>query len=157
MEFNATFIVAFISFIMFTVIMNLILYKPLSDVVEARQKFVDDHYNEASIHKQKAQSLLTEKAEKIDKSKSDAKSIIISKAESAKAQKTALTTDAQQSALKLIDGAKSELQSSKNEAQNVLAGEVIGLAQQISSKILGADIAISNVDGEFVNKIMQEG
>ena len=47
MEFNATFIVAFVSFIIFTVIMNLILYKPLSKVVAQRQQFIDENYEEA--------------------------------------------------------------------------------------------------------------
>ncbi len=157
MEFNATFIVAFISFIVFTVVMNLILYKPLSKVVDDRQKFVDDHYNDASLHKEKAHAIWKDKAEKIETSKVNAKSIIVNKSETAKAQKTALTTDAQQSALKSIDAAKNELWNSKNEAQNILTGEVIGLAQNISAKFLGENTTISNVDSELVSKIIQEG
>ena len=38
MEFNATFIVSAISFIIFVVLMNIILYAPLQKVVEERKK-----------------------------------------------------------------------------------------------------------------------
>ena len=41
MEFNATFIASAISFIVFTLIMNAVFYKPLGKVVSERQKFID--------------------------------------------------------------------------------------------------------------------
>lgn len=157
MEFNATFIVSAISFIVFTLIMNAIFYKPLNKVVHERQKFIYDNYEEAKQHKEKAESILTEKSQKIEESKSNAKGIILNKSEEAKAQKTALTVEAQQSAMKAIDEAKGELHASKTQAQDVLSNDVVVLAQNISSKLLGEDIAISKVDNELVGKIIREG
>lgn len=47
MEFNATFLISAISFILFTLIMNKIFYKPLERVMDERQKFIDDTKSDA--------------------------------------------------------------------------------------------------------------
>ena len=67
MEFNATFLVSAASFILFTIIMNAIFYKPLTKIVEQRQIFVDENYKEANLAEEKSQSILTEKEERIEK------------------------------------------------------------------------------------------
>ena len=157
MEFNATFIVAFASFIVFTVIMNLILYKPLSKVVTERQKFLDDHYKAANEARETSQAILTDKEQKLEDSKLNAKKIILDKTDEAKLKKTALAVEAQQSANQTIAVAKGELGKSKTEAQSVLSQQVVDLAQSISSKILGENIAVESVDNELISKIMQEG
>jgi len=157
MEFNATLIVAFVSFIVFIFIMNSILYKPLNAIVVKRQQFFDDHYLDAKLKREQAQSILADKVEKLDKSKLDAKKLITEKTEGVKAQKNVITSEAQQKAAQVIDSAKVELDKSKVEAQGVLSAQVVDLAQDISSKILGERVAVENVNNELINKIMQEG
>ncbi len=58
MEFNATFIVSAISFIVFTIIMNAIFYKPIQKIVTERQKFIDENYEEAKKHKANSEKIL---------------------------------------------------------------------------------------------------
>ena len=157
MEFNATFIASAISFILFTIIMNAIFYKPLSNIVSERQKFVDDHYKDAHQARDKSKALLIDKEQKLEKSKLNAKKIILDKTEDVKAQKNVLTTEAQQTAQQTIGVAKGEFEKSKVDAQETLSNRVVDLAQNISSKILGENIAIQGVDSEHVSKIMQEG
>ena len=139
------------------VIMNFILYKPLNKIIMERQQFFDDHYKDANLKKEQAKSILADKVEKLEKSKLDAKKIITEKTEDVKTQKKVITTDAQQKATQTIDLAKVELGKSKVEAQEVLSAQVFGLAQDISSKILGEHIAVENVNKELISKIMQEG
>ncbi|MFA7659380.1 MAG: ATP synthase F0 subunit B [Candidatus Gastranaerophilaceae bacterium] len=140
MEFNATFIVSAISFIVFSLIMNAIFYKPLSKVVAERQKVVDEHYEEAKLNKEKSEKILKDKERKLEKTKHEAKKIIVEKADEVKAQKAVLTAEAQKKAGQKIDVAKEGLQKSQGEAQAVLAKEVKNLAMDISSKILGEQI-----------------
>ena len=137
MEFNATFIVSAISFIIFTLIMNAILYNPLQKVVSERQTFIDETLEEAKIHHQKSETILKDKEERLTNTKHEAKRVLVEKTEAVKAQKSALATDAQQKAVRTIDSAKEELQKSKETAQQVLSEEVQKLSQSISSKILG--------------------
>lgn len=137
MEFNATFIVSAISFIVFTLIMNAIFYKPLNNVVSERQAFIDETIAEAKFHTEKSELILKDKAKKLETTKHEAKKIIVEKADEVKTQKAVMASEAQQKAASTIDSAKEELQKSRDEAQGVLSEETKKLAQDISSKILG--------------------
>jgi len=137
MEFNATFIVSAISFVVFVLIMNAIFYKPLQKVVTERQNFIDDTLKEAKVHKENSEAILKDKEIKIEESKLNAKKIILDKTDEVKAKKSLIAAEAQQKAVKTIDGAKEELHKSQSDAQLVLSTEVQKLAQDISSKILG--------------------
>lgn len=137
MEFNATFIASAISFIVFTLIMNAIFYKPLSKTVSERQKFVDDTLKEAKAHSEKSEALIKDKAKKLETTKHDARKIISEKSDEVKSKKSAMASEAQQKAIQQVDSAKAELQKSKDEAQTVLSKEAENLAQDIASKILG--------------------
>ena len=44
MEFDATFLIAAISFIVFVFIMNKIFYAPILNIMKARQDFVEENF-----------------------------------------------------------------------------------------------------------------
>ena len=94
MEFNATFIVSAISFIIFVVLMNIILYAPLQKVVEERKKTVDNNYNEANANSEKSTALLKDRADKILKAGQDAKSVINAKSNDANIKRDEITQSA---------------------------------------------------------------
>lgn len=137
MEFNATFIVSSISFIVFTLIMNAIFYKPLQSVVLERQKFIDETNEDAKFHREKSEAILKDRDKKLEKTRHEAKKIILDRSDEVKVKKVHLTSDAQKKAAQKIGYAKEDLQKSKDEAQAVLSEEIKTIAQQIVSKILG--------------------
>lgn len=137
MEFNATFIASAISFIVFTLIMNAIFYKPLQNVVLEREKFIDDANEEAKSHREKSEAILKDKEHKLEKTRHEAKKIILDKSDNAKNQKASLASDAHQKANSQIELAKTDLHKSKDEAQAVLSEDAKNIAQQIAAKILG--------------------
>lgn len=136
MEFNATFIVSAISFIVFVFIMNAIFYKPLQKVVFERQNFIDETTEEAKAHREKSEAILKDKAQKLDNTKHEAKKIIAETADAVKSQKATLAADAQQKAVQKIESAKNTLIRSSDEVQDSLAEKTQDLAQSIASKIL---------------------
>lgn len=140
MEFNATFIVSAISFIVFTLIMNAIFYGPLSRIVAERQKFIDETLEEAKQHKKKSEVILKDKEKKITQTRHDAKKVITERADEARVKKSTLTSEAQKKAVQKIDYAKEDLHKSKDEAQEVLSEEVKKMAENIAAKILGGQI-----------------
>ena len=79
MEFNATFLVSVISFIIFTIIMNKIFYKPLENVMDERQKFIDDAKSDALNSNNRADAILKEKEDRLNKSASDSKKLVADK------------------------------------------------------------------------------
>lgn len=155
MEFNATFIVSAISFIVFSIIMNAIFYKPLQKVVDNRKNFIDEHHKEAALAHEKSDSLLKDKEQKLEEAKQGAKKTIMDKSESAKKQKAIIAREAQKVAIATIEVAKEDLQKSNDMAQEVLSEDVVELAQSISSKILKEDISIVDTDKDLISKIMQ--
>lgn len=137
MEFNATFIVSIINFIVFTIIMNAIFYKPLQKVVLEREKFINDTNEEAKNHKAKSEAILKDKERQLEKTKHDAKKIILEKSDEAKTHKANLAAEAHQKANSEIEVAKTDLHKSSDDAQTVLSEDTKNIAQQITAKILG--------------------
>jgi F-type H+-transporting ATPase subunit b len=117
--------------------MNAIFYKPLQKVVLERQKFIDDTNEEAKNHREKSEAILKDKERKLEKTRHEAKKIILDKSDEVKTQKTNLASEAHQKANSEIDSAKTDLHKSKDEAQVALSEDAKNLAQQIAAKILG--------------------
>lgn len=137
MEFNATFIVSAISFVIFSIIMNAVFYKPLQKIVEKREAFIDETTKEAKMNTKKSEDILFDKSKKVENTKFEAKKNISQKTDEVQKQKAAMASEAQQKAADEVQKAKEVLESSKTEAQSTLEQETQKLAQDISAKILG--------------------
>ena len=156
MEFNGTFIVAFISFIIFTFIMNIILYKPINDIVQKRKKYIDDNYDEAKDNTQKTKTILQDRKDKLSKARFEAKEKVDIQVNAAKNKKDEITKNAKHQAKESIEAQRLQTLNESNEAKAALKGEIKNLAQMISDKFLNAEEKIADVDNNLVEKIMQE-
>ena len=94
MEFNATFLVSAISFLVFTYIMNLIFYKPLEKIINERQSIIDGSFAEAEASKQAAGSIRLEREQKLSETLKQSKKIISDKVNEAKNNSKSLTGEA---------------------------------------------------------------
>lgn len=154
MEFNATFLVSVISFIIFTIIMNKIFYKPLENVMDERQKFIDDAKSDALNSNNRADAILKEKEDRLNKSASDSKKLVADKINAANENSKTLTDNAKQKSQDEISSAKSNLQNEALQTSEELKSKVKDLAEVISLKVLGIEIHIENSDNELVNRIL---
>ena len=140
MEFNATFLISAISFIVFTFLMNVILYKPLEKIVNEREELINGNYSDADKNKEKAKSLLESVAEKLAKSKSDAKSVYNTEKQKAEDEVSKILADAKAKNNDFISESKNKLQE---EAQKIEEQtEILATAQMISDKLLRENIPI---------------
>ena len=155
LEFNATFIVSMISFIVFIIIMNAIFYKPILGVIEERDNYINDRYSDAKNSKDKAQKLLQEKDKRLNDTLFEAKKIVSDRVNQANDEAKLKTDNAKSESMKKIDAAKSELHNEEMQTSDILKENVKSLAESISSKILGEQTAISNVDYELINKVLK--
>lgn len=154
MEFNATFLVSVISFIIFTIIMNKIFYKPLENVMDERQKFIDDAKSDALNSNNTADAILKEKEDRLNKSASDSKKLVADKINATNENSKTLTDNAKQKSQDEISSAKSNLQNEALQTSEELKSKVKDLAEVISSKVLGIETHIENSDNELVNRIL---
>ena len=154
MEFNATFLVPAISFIVFTFVMNKIFYNPLGRVISERQKFLDETRNDALFSNNKAEAILKDRDDKLSKSVADAKKLVADKVNEANENSRTLTGKAKQKSMEEITSAKLSLHDEANQSKEELKNKVKDLAEVISSKVLGIDVKIDNTDNEIVNRIL---
>ncbi|HIS73506.1 TPA: hypothetical protein IAA86_00635 [Candidatus Galligastranaerophilus intestinavium] len=156
MEFNATFIVAFISFIIFTFIMNIILYKPINDIVSKRKNYIDTNYDKAKDNSEKTKTILEDRKNQLAKARLGAKEDVDKKIGLIKNQREEITLKAQKEAKELVEQNRLQSINSSNEAKETLKVEIKNLAQMISDRFLNPEEKIADMDNNLVDKIMQE-
>lgn len=156
MEFNATFIVAFISFIIFTFIMNIILYKPINDIVSKRKNYIDTNYDKAKDNSEKTKAILEDRKNQLAKARLGAKEDVDKKISLIKNQREEITLKAQKEAKELVEQNRLQSINSSNEAKETLKVEIKNLAQMISDRFLNPEEKIADMDNNLVDKIMQE-
>lgn len=140
MEFNATFLISAISFIIFTVIMNKIFYRPLENIMDEREKFIRDSFSDAQNSTEKADSLLKERDEKLEKSVGDAKKLVADRVNAANENSRALTDEAKQKSRDEIFNAKQQFVSQLSDSEKEFYDKAESLAEVISSKVLGGRV-----------------
>ena len=156
MEFNGTFIVAFISFIIFTFIMNIILYKPINDIVSKRKNYIDTNYDKAKDNSEKTKAILEDRKNQLAKARLGAKEDVDKKIGLIKNQREEITLKAQKEAKELVEQNRLQSINSSNEAKETLKVEIKNLAQMISDRFLNPEEKIADMDNNLVDKIMQE-
>lgn len=155
LEFNATFIVSMISFIIFIIIMNQIFYKPILKAINERKSFIDGNYDDAKHSKEQADSILIQKDERLNQTLNETKKIVSDKVNEANEAALSMTGKAKENSQNSIDEAKTSLHNEELETTNALKNNVKDLAENISSKILGTNTKIENIDHDFVNKVLK--
>lgn len=155
MEFNATFLVSTISFIVFVLLMNKILYAPLQKIVEDRKTFIDDNYAEANNAKEKSVSLIEDRKNRLSQASSDARKVMQEKTDIAKSEKAELCSTSRLQANEEIKNKKEELNNQSQQTSEELKNNIASIASVISSKILGENVTVENVERDVVDRIMQ--
>ncbi len=154
-EFNATFLIAMISFVVFIIIMNAILYKPILSIISKRENYIDENLNAAKNSKEKAQGILDEKETKLAESSLQSRQIISGRVQQENDKAKRLTEEAKTTTQKNIASAKENLRNEEVQTTNSLSGNIKELAESISEKILGEKTSIDNVDYELISKVLK--
>lgn len=151
LQFNATFLVAMFSFIVFIIIMDRILYKPISKIVNERDEFINNNYAEAHETTLKSDNIHKDREEKLVKTKADSRKIISDKVEIAHKEAKEKTEAAMFKSRSEINLAKENLHAQELETQDKLQDSITNLAESITEKLLGERVPIDNA--EIINKV----
>ncbi len=155
-EFNATFIVAMLSFVLFILIMNSIFYNPILSIIRKRDEYINSNYSEAKTLKDTAQSLNEEREIKLNQTKENCRQNLMSvvdKVQSDAGQKIKIARDHSKAA---IQTGKDDVHAKEEEVKNTIKTEVINdLASSIVSKITGIQTVVDSSDDVTLTKIME--
>lgn len=136
-DFNATLPLMALQFLLLTVILNFLFYKPVSEVLDERDEYIRNSLTTASASLLKANELTSKYEQELAQSRKRAQDII--KASQQEAQKivSVKIKEAQQDAEKLVSEASHQLNIQKEQALKTLEDQVDTLSDQIKQKLLG--------------------
>ena len=154
MEFNATFLATIISFVLFVILVNKILYAPILNIMEQRKSFIDGNYSDAKKNEAKIEKLTQKKEEKLLEAKNDAKDIFNESVDEFKAQKDKIIEEAQANAQEEVEKSRVDLENLSNEAKEALKGSMTDLANDIVEKVIGYRSEVQGFDGKTVDEIL---
>jgi len=146
LEFNATFFVAMFSFIIFMIIMNSILYKPLERLQKERAEIIRKENDATRITEEKTEDLRQQQKANIEKSRMIAKDNFNKKVSEYKEKKETILSTARDLAKKDLAIANAELEGDEREARLLLKSQIDDLASAVASKVLGYETKVKGSD-----------
>jgi F-type H+-transporting ATPase subunit b len=132
-----TLIVQAVNFLIFMVLINKFLFRPLLKLMEEREGELSGIYSEAEALKKKAESILKEVDEVLEKAKEEAKKLIDSAVKEARQEREKIISMAQEEATAKIESAKKEIWESFEREKEKIEAEADKIAEEIVKKIIG--------------------
>ena len=156
MEFNGTFFVTIITFILFVFLMNKILYVPILNIMEARKSFIDDNYKTASDNEAKVIQITEEKNGLLTNAREKAREIYNEKVADYKTKRAEIVAEAQDSAKEDFQKNEIELHNISNDVKNNLKNSMTDLANDIVEKVIGYRSEVQGFDNQKVDEILYQ-
>jgi len=141
-DFNATLPLMAIQFILLTVVLTFVFYKPVAKVLDERETTISTNLAEASDKLLKADELYKQYDEQLKTARTSAQSVIAEAEKEAKDIVASEINEARQDAAKLIQQTNKELEAQKSLALEKLETQVDELSQLIKEKLLGTQIVL---------------
>ena len=156
MEFNGTFFVAIISFLVFVFVMNKMLYKPIHKIVKERNDFINGNYQTAQNNNAKADELSKERDNKIAIAKENARGKYNNILAKFKDKRGVIVKEAQEQSRRDTENAYNNLNNVSNDAKESLKWKMTDLANDIVEKVLGYRSEVQGFDNDKVNEILYQ-
>lgn len=143
-EFNATFLVAMLSFVVFIMIMNAIFYRPILNIMRKRDEYINSNYDEAKELSEQAEKLDIKKADTIQQTQNECRTEIKNVVENAQGLASKNVQDARTEVKNEIQLKKDSLVRESEALEGVLKSSVVtDLASSITSKFMSKDLAVN--------------
>jgi len=139
-DFNATLPLMAIQILLLMVILNLIFYKPISQVLDERDESIRKQLTEASEMLMKAESITKQYELDLAQERREAQSIIASAQKGAQEIVALEIKQAQQDTEQLVTEATNQLNSHKEKALKALEEQVTTLSEQIKNKLISKQL-----------------
>jgi len=156
MEFNGTFFATIITFILFVILMNKILYLPILNIMEERKNFINENYKSAKETEIQVSELELKKKSQLDEAKDRARDEYNEIINSYKLRRDEIVSEALDVVNNDLENFKNELEIVSNEVKSNLKGSMSELANDIVEKVIGYRSENNHINEDIVNKILWE-
>lgn len=135
-DFNATLPLMALQFLALTLILNILFYKPVTNILDDREEYIRNSLTSASASLVRANELTKQYELELAESRKNAQNIIKKAQEEAQLVVSEKIKEAQQNAENLLLTAYNDLNVQKDQALKSLEVQVDTLSKKIQSKLL---------------------
>lgn len=154
-ELNGTYVIFIASFLVFLVLLNEVMLKPVGKVLEMRKTRINEDLEAAKQSRAQAEQVLVQYENDIAKTRAEAQRLINEATSSAQKVRDEKLKEVQEQGRKKIDQAKAELQAERDRLLDGLVEQEIELVKDIATKVMGEPVTVS-VDRQKVRKTLEE-
>ena len=135
-----TMIFAWLNLLILYIFLRKLLFKPVKDMIDTRQKEIDDMYADAEGSKSEAELMRSEYEKRLESAKSESEEILKDARRRAILSEEQIIKDAGKEADRVLERAREEIALEKKRALNEVKDEVSALAVELAGAVIGSDV-----------------
>ena len=116
------------------------LFVPVKNMIDSRQKEIDDLYAAANDAQQQAESLQAEYQQKLSSAQATSERLVKEAMARGQAREEEIIRKANADAAAIMDKASADIEMEKKKALNDAKDEISGLAMAIAGKVVGREL-----------------
>ena len=148
-----TMIFAWCNLLVLYLFLKKILFKPMKNMIDSRQKEVDDMYENAESAEKQANEMKVSYEEKLNKANEESEEILRTALRRAQLKEEEIIRDAQNEAARIYDRAQEQIDLEKKRALSEVKDEVSGMAIEIAGAVIGREVS-EKEHSEFIDSFI---
>ena len=151
-----TMIFAWVNLLILYLFLKKLLFKPVKNMIDSRQKEIDDMYSEAESSKASAAEMKAEYEEKLEHASEESEEILKNAVRRAQLREEEILKEATAKAARTLERATEQVELEKKRAINEVKDEVSDMAVSIAAAIIERDVDADEhkaLIDEFISKM----
>ena len=136
-----TMIFAWANLLIMFLILKKFFFKPIKNMIDSRQKEIDDMYEDAEQSKTSAAEMKTEYEEKLSKANEESEEIVKKAVRKAQLREEEILKEADDKAARTLARAEEQIALEKKQALSDVKNQVSDIAIDIASAVISRDIS----------------
>ena len=116
------------------------LFVPVKNMIDSRQKEIDDMYADAGSAKEQAQAMQEEYQQKLATAQQTSERIVKEAVDRGRSREEEIIRKANEEAAAIMDKASADIEMEKKKAINDAKDEIAGLSMAIASKVVAREL-----------------
>jgi len=151
---NGTLLVVALSFVIFTIVMQKVFYRPISQIRQKRIKYIKGVKIDAQKAQEEAENLKKEYQEKIIAARKKTSEQTAEAINEANEEKNKILEEKKQDVARFIAEGRQKIQEEKLNTFLSLKENISGYAHDISQKILNENVPLVGVSQEAIDRVI---
>lgn len=135
-----TMILAWLNILILYLVLRKILFNPIKNMIDSRQKEIDDLYSDAECSRESAEAMKAEYEEKLSHAEEEGEEIRRAAQRRATLREEEILREAEDTARRTLRRAEEQIELEKARALAEVKDEVSTLAVEIATAVIGRDV-----------------